>query len=181
VTSISPATRRPGVHPALFWFGVAGGTTAWVLHLLVGYWVIEAACPVDSLAVFLTVLTVALAAVAAAAAYASWWALRRLAQRSAGSPGGRPAAREGAEATRPRRGTSLLILLGIAALARPRSATRKPAEPRQQEPDTAGAWDPVPGPARNRLLLVCGCYLNLLSVGMIALAAAPVLALGPCW
>ncbi|WP_346619896.1 hypothetical protein [Blastococcus montanus] len=155
MTAASPETKRPGIHPLVFWFGVGGGTAAWILHLLVGYWTIELACPTDSpaLPVFLMVITVLLTVVAAAATYASWWALRRLPEyaESAAVPPPPP----------------------------PSLPWRRRRDPEGAPP--AGAWDPVPSPARNRLLALTGLAMNLLSIGMIALAAFPVLAYGPCW
>lgn len=155
MTAASPETKHPGIHPLLFWFGVGGGTAAWILHLLIGYWAIEAVCPTGSstLPVFLMVLTALLTVVAAAATWASWWALRRLPQyaESAAVPPPPP----------------------------PSLPWRRRRDPEGAPP--AGAWDPVPSPARNRLLAFTGLVMNLLSIGMIALAVFPVLAYGPCW
>ena len=155
MTAASPETKHPGVNPVLFWFGVGGGTAAWLLHLLLGYWTIEIACPTDSTALpaFLLVLTVLLTAAAVAATYASWVALRDL-----------PEGRESA-AVPPAPKRSLLPWRRV--------------DPEEAPP--AGAWDPVPSPARNRLLALTGLAMNLLSVGMIVLALFPVLAYGPCW
>lgn len=155
MTAASPETKHPGVNPFLFWFGVGGGTAAWILHLLAGYWVIEAACPATgtALPIFLVVLTVLLTAVAGAATYASWVALRDL-----------PEKRE--------------------STAVPPSPTPSLLPWRRGNPEDAppaGAWDPVPGPARNRLLALTGLGMNALSVGMIVLAVFPALAYGPCW
>jgi hypothetical protein len=156
VTAASPETKHPGVHPLLFWFGVGGGTAAWVAHLLIAYWAVEFGCPTESTAlpVFILVLTVLLAAVAAAATYASWWSLRHLPER----------AESWAVPPPPKR--SLL----------PWRRRRDPAEA-----PPAHAWDPVTSPARNRFLALTGLTMNLLSVGMIVLAVFPLLAYGACW
>ncbi|MGY1824914.1 hypothetical protein [Blastococcus sp. SYSU DS0541] len=156
MTAATPETKRAAGRPVLFWFGVGGGTAAWLAHLLVGYWSIEATCPTEGLALplFLVVLTVVLTAVAAAATWASWWAMRHLPPQaeSAAVPGPEP---------------------------RPLLPWRRRRDPEEAPP--AGAWDPVPGPARNRMLALTGLTMNLLAIGLIALALPPVLAYGPCW
>ncbi|CCG03946.1 hypothetical protein [Blastococcus saxobsidens] len=160
MTAATPETKRPGVRPVVFWFAVAGGTAAWLLHLLAGYWTIELSCPTDAgaLPIVLSSLTVLLTAVAAAACYAAWWTLRRLPDPAEGEAGVPPPPRP------PRR---------------PRSERRRVQEQAQTHP--AGAWDAVPGTARNRFLVTGGLYMNLLSLVMVTLGIFPVLAMGPCW
>ncbi|MGY1719645.1 MULTISPECIES: hypothetical protein [unclassified Blastococcus] len=156
MTAATPETKRPAGRPVLFWFGVGGGTAAWLLHLLVGYWFIEIGCPTEGLAlpVFLVVLTVALTVMALAATWASWWSMRHL------PPQPESAAVPGPE-------------------LRPLLPWRRRRDPADAPP--AGAWDPVPSPARNRLLALTGLTMNLLAVGLIVLALPPVLVYGPCW
>lgn len=161
MTAATPETKRPGVRPAVFWFAVAGGTAAWLLHLLAGYWTIELSCPTDgaALPIFLTGLTVLLTAVAAAACYAAWWTLPRLHD---------PREEE------------------VDAPAAPRPPLWPPDERRrvlreQAQAYPARAWDTVPGTARNRFLVTGGLYMNLLSLVMVALGIFPVLVMGPCW
>ena len=156
MTAASPETKHPGVHPVLFWFGVGGGTAAWLLHLLVGYWSVEAVCPTrgSGLPVFLVVLTVVLTGVALAATWASWRALQHM-----------PRPAESAAVPRPEPPALL--------------PWRRRQDPEQAPPATA--WDPVPSPARNRILALTGLTMNLLAVAMIALALPPVLVYGPCW
>ncbi|MCF6506062.1 hypothetical protein E9549_01345 [Blastococcus sp. MG754426] len=156
MTAATPETRRPAGRPVLFWFGVGGGTSAWLLHLLAGYWAVEVACPTESpvLPAYLVGLTVLLAGAAVAASWASWWAMRHLPPQpeSAAVPGPEP---------------------------RPLLPWRRRRDPEEAPP--AGAWDPVPSPARNRMLALTGLTMNLLAVGLIVLALPPVLAYGPCW
>jgi uncharacterized membrane protein YozB (DUF420 family) len=89
VTRTAEPDRRPGAAPrwgtALIAFAIVGGPAAWVLHLLAGYGVEDAACSPaaagtgfrhDDVQV-IAILTVVLAAVALAAAAAGYVALRR--------------------------------------------------------------------------------------------------------
>ncbi|TQN42555.1 hypothetical protein FHU33_1959 [Blastococcus colisei] len=161
MTAATPETKRPGVRPIIFWFAVTGGTAAWLLHLLAGYWTIEASCPTDGLGlpVFLVILTVLLTAVVAAACYAAWWTLRRLPDPRTGEVDAPTAPRPPLWPTSERR--------------------RVLREQAQEYP--ARAWDAVPDTARNRFLVTGGLYMNLLSLGMVGLGIVPVLAIGPCW
>jgi len=88
VTRTAEPDAKPGRAPRagrlLLVFAIVGGPAAWVLHLLAGYGVEEAACSPAAAGTgfrhddiwLIAVLTAALAAVAVAAAGAGWVAFR---------------------------------------------------------------------------------------------------------
>lgn len=77
----SRPSRPTNTNRWLLWFGLFGGTPAWILHLAIGFALVYDGCQVgqDALRLRLGVLTLILAAVAAAgvwAAYREWKAAK---------------------------------------------------------------------------------------------------------